>query len=189
MKRLVMIFLIGLVLFVGGFSLLTVYVRGHQAVTTVVPNVSAAAQITHSPNVIDGQPVRFQVPSLGMNLAVIPGYYDTKTGQWTLTRDKVQYAAITPEPNNESGNTFLYGHYRQQVFARLHLIKPGSEAIVTTSNNHVFYYKLRNVSVVNPNDSASIFNYSGKPILTVQTCTGLFFQNRQLFTFDLERVK
>jgi hypothetical protein len=36
---------------------------------------------------------------------------------------------------------------------------------------------------------ATLFEYKGKPILTIQTCSGVWYQNRQLFTFDLERTE
>jgi LPXTG-site transpeptidase (sortase) family protein len=109
----------------------------------------------------------------------------TKT--WTLSLSKVQYAVTTPEPNTTGGNTFIYGHYRKGVFATLHTIQAGAQAVVKTSNGHSFYYQLASERVTNPSDT-SLFNYQGKPILTIQTCSGLFFQNRQLFTFDLVRA-
>ncbi|MCA9324948.1 sortase [Candidatus Saccharibacteria bacterium] len=149
------------------------------------PHVSAA-----QPNkpTISGQPVRFQVPSLKLDLKIVDGYYNKQTGEWSLSRDKVQYATITPKPNNKAGNTFLYGHYRREVFAPLHNIKADAEAIVTTANGHQFHYRLNKVRVVEPTESAGIFDYEGKPILTVQTCTGSFYQDRQLFVFDLVEV-
>jgi LPXTG-site transpeptidase (sortase) family protein len=82
----------------------------------------------------------------------------------------------------------LYGHYRPEVFARLQLIKPGSEAIITTDNGYKFYYKLDHVNIVDPNDT-SLFTYQGTPELTIQTCTGSFFQKRQLFTFTFEKYE
>jgi hypothetical protein len=122
-----------------------------------------------------------------MDLPIIPGYYDKQTQKWTLTLNEVQYATITPEPNDVAGNTFLYGHYRQAVFARLHTIPANAQAIVKTSNGHIFYYQLSGIRVTNPGDD-SVFTYRGAPILTIQTCTGLFFQNRQFFTFSLQKV-
>jgi LPXTG-site transpeptidase (sortase) family protein len=137
---------------------------------------------------ISGHPNHLDIPSLNMSLPIIDGVYNQKTKEWTLTLNKVQYATITPPPNNYSGNTFIYGHYRPEVFARLHTIKPNSLAIITTDNNHKFTYQLTNIVVTNPGDD-TLFTYSGPPELTIQTCTGLFFQNRQLFTFKLVGVQ
>jgi LPXTG-site transpeptidase (sortase) family protein len=187
MNRLKATFALGIVLLVGGYGLL-VYTRNHEATINVAPDVSSAVQLQHSASVIEGDPVRLQIPSLHMDLAVIKGYYSARTKQWTLTNDKVQYATITPKPNSESGDTFLYGHYRREVFANLHTIPTSAIAMVKTSNGHTFYYRLDNVKVVSPQQSASIFNYRGKPLLTLQTCTGLFYQNRQLFTFRFYKV-
>jgi LPXTG-site transpeptidase (sortase) family protein len=136
---------------------------------------------------ISGTPTKLIIPSLGINLPITPGYYNQSTKTWTLTVDKVQYATISAEPNNLEGNTFLYGHARTAVFANLHSIQSNAKALVETSNNHIFYYVLASVQTVSPSNS-SIFSYSGRPILTIQTCTGLFWQNRQFFTFDLVQV-
>ena len=182
------------ILIVGGLVVI-MYSRDKQ--TTVVTAPPTQAQIDSAkatkvavaaPNVVSGDPMSLSIPSLNLNLAVTPGVYNTKTQQWTLTNDKVQYAVVTPEPNTQAGNTFFYGHYRKGVFSTLHTIQAGSEAQVTTSNGKVFTYKLATIKVVSPEDSAAVFSYQGAPILTIQTCTGLLFQNRQLFIFNLEKV-
>ena len=54
----------------------------------------------------------------------------------------VQYAVMTPQPNNQGGNTFMYGHYRRGVFSTLHNIQPGEKAIVRTVDGKTFTYVL-----------------------------------------------
>jgi LPXTG-site transpeptidase (sortase) family protein len=189
-KPIILAAALGLLLLVVGTVTLIAIVRSRENNIVVAPpaHTIPATTAKKASDYIGGNPVRIQIPSLNMDLAIIPGVYNKRTQTWTLTLDKVQYATITPEPNNLSGDTFLYGHYRRNVFAYLHTIHSGAQAIVTTDNGHTFYYQLSSVRVVNPDDSASIFDYKGAPILTVQTCTGLFFQNRQLFTFSLVKV-
>lgn len=136
---------------------------------------------------IAGHPVTLQIPALNIDLAVANGYYNATSKSWTLSSDKAHYATITPEPNNQEGNTFIYGHNRRQVFASLSKIKPGDEVVLKTDNNHTFTYKFVSSYETNPNDD-SLFNYRGAPILTLQTCSGLWYQNRQLFRFDLEKA-
>ena len=94
---------------------------------------------------------------------------------------------MTSRPNTTSGNTFIYGHNRSNVFSRLLKIKPGSVAYVTTDNNQRFIYRLSRSFTTNPNDS-SILYYQGAPILTLQTCSGANFQDRTLFVFELVGV-
>ena len=147
-------------------------------------SVKSQAFIVPRISLIQGEPDELIIPSLNMDLKIIPGYYNARTGTWTLSLSEVQYATITPEPNNLSGNTFLYGHYRSAVFARLHSIQAGAQAIVKTTNGHALYYQLSGIRTTDPNDD-SVFEYSGPPILTIQTCTGVLFQYRQLFTFTL----
>ena len=178
----------GLILLLVGSGLLIHIIRS-QAVsaTNIVAPPSAVTAQQSKPNEIQGQPTELLIPSLNMDLPVIPGYYDARTKAWTLTLSEVQYATITPQPNNLEGNTFLYGHYRQAVFAWLHTIPSGAQAIVKTSNGHTFYYQLASIRTTDPGDD-SVFTYRGKPILTIQTCTGLFFQYRQFYTFNLIKV-
>jgi len=135
------------------------------------------------PTAVTGKPVRIAVPSLKIDLAVIDGNYDKKTGEWTLTLDKAQYATPTVQPNDQGGNTLIYGHYRPEVFAYLHLIKLGAEAQVTTDNGYVFTYTFKSTEALNPRDT-SIFTYQGPPRLTIQTCSGAYMQNRQMYYFD-----
>jgi sortase (surface protein transpeptidase) len=82
----------------------------------------------------------------------------------------------------------MYGHNRVGVLHTLARIKAGAELIVTTDNNHTFTYIFRGAYETSPSDD-SLFAYRGKPILTLQTCSGVFFQNRQMFVFDLEKAQ
>ena len=149
---------------------------------------SAAAPTVELPaQVISGKPVRIQMSSLQIDLAVADGRYDAKDQTWTLSKDKAQYALNTPLANNAEGNTFIYGHNRKGVFKTLNRIKPGDKAVVTTDNGHQFTYTFRAAYETSPSDD-SLFQYHGAPILTVQTCSGLWYQNRQLFTFNFESV-
>ena len=153
---------------------------------SVIANASPA--VTAPPALVSGEPVRIQIPALAIDLPVIDGYYNQNSKTWTLTKDKVQYATITPQPNNRQGNTFLYGHNRPGVFNTLSKIKPGDKVTVTTSNGHALTYIFRTAYETNPNDT-SLFEYRGVPILTIQTCSGIWYQNRQLFTFDLTEAQ
>lgn len=156
--------------------------------TTVAPVNQTIAQAPPEKDIVSGHPNHLDIPSLNMSLAVSDGTFNAKTGQWTLSLDHAHYATISALPNSELGNTFIYGHYRPEVFARLHRIAIGSEATLTTDNGYKFIYKLQNVRETNPKD-ASIFAYQGAPQMTIQTCSGAWFQNRQFFTFSLVRYE
>jgi LPXTG-site transpeptidase (sortase) family protein len=196
-KKLLALNLAGATLLVGGAVMLVLIMRSRAVNIISAPAAStssvvmpAATQLASSTdqNMVSGMPTKVQIPSLGIDLPVIPGYYDAKTGEWTLTTNKVQFATPTAQPNNIGGNTFLYGHARTNIFGSLPKIKAGAQAIVQTDNGHTFYYRLSSTRVVSPADSDSIFKYQGKPILTLQTCVGLLYQNRELLTFNLEQV-
>jgi LPXTG-site transpeptidase (sortase) family protein len=157
------------------------------------PQTSAGPVVTsnnHTNRVplIKGTPVRIQIPSVGIDLKVIPGYYYPSSKSWTLSLNDAQYGAMTAPANNVGGETFIYAHYRKGVFLNLPKIQPGSAVIVTTDNNHIFTYTFRYSRVTQPSDT-SLFTYKGKPILVLQTCSGLWYQNRQLFISDFTEVK
>lgn len=142
---------------------------------------------TQASRLLFGEPVQIDLPSVNISIPVINGFYYKSSNSWSLSTDKAQYATITPMPNNQGGNTFIYGHNRWEVFYRLPKIKMGDEAIVTTKNKHKFIYKLIDVNTTKPDDT-SIFTYKGAPILTLQTCTGMWYENRTLFKFQLVKV-
>lgn len=133
---------------------------------------------------ISGKPNRIVIPSLAIDLDVVDGYYNSGDRSWTLTGDKAQFATITSPANNKEGNTFIYGHNTKKVFAALPGIKPNAEVFVYTDTNHQFTYRFTSSYETSPQDS-SLFTYRGAPRLTLQTCTGLWYQNRSLFTFEL----
>jgi LPXTG-site transpeptidase (sortase) family protein len=200
-KKTFILMIIGASLFVTGTISLVVIIRNHavnivatplhQVVAETVPVATTnntVANNDQSQGYITGMPVRVTIPSLGINLPVIPGYYDAKSQAWTLTTTKVQFATLTSQPNNQSGNTFLYGHARTNLFGKLPKIQAGTEAVVTTDNGHTFYFTLDHTRVVSPSDSDAVLGYAGKPILTLQTCVGLLYQNRELLIFNLARV-
>ncbi|HET6924856.1 MAG TPA: sortase [Candidatus Saccharimonadales bacterium] len=179
--------IVGCLLVAVGLGLF--WLRDNNAFSHAQPAAPVANSTWQAPKAaISGNPVRLQIPSLGMDLPIINGTYSKTTRTWTLTTNKVQYAVNTALPNDTTGDTFLYGHYRPEVFARLHLIKPGATVTVTTDNGHIFTYTYTGYKVIDPSDT-SIFQYQGKPELTIQTCTGLFFEHRQLFHFNYDGVK
>jgi sortase (surface protein transpeptidase) len=144
----------------------------------------AVVAATKADETIQGKPSRLVIPSLNIDVKIADGIYNATTQTWTLSKDKAHYALMTPEPNNQSGNTFIYGHNRSEVFSRLSKLAIGQDAVIYTDNGHVFTYKYRSAYETDPNDS-SLFTYTGAPILTLQTCSGVWYQNRFLMTFDL----
>ena len=136
---------------------------------------------------VSGTPVHISIPSVNIDLQVIPGYYYPQSNSWTLSLNDAQYATMTAPANDKGGLTFIYAHYRLHVFYTLPKVQQGAIATVTTANGHVFTYTFRDSVITNPQDT-SLFTYQGKPILVLQTCTGLWYQNRQLFTFNLTKV-
>jgi LPXTG-site transpeptidase (sortase) family protein len=203
-KKTLFINLVGVSLVIAGAVLLIAIIRSRAVNIVSTPPAHHAAAVTtptqaqsttavstpdHAPQgYITGTPVRINIPSVGIDLPVIPGYYDATSQEWTLTTDKAQFATVTSAPNNQGGNTFIYGHARRNIFGSLPKLRAGAVAIVTTSNGHRFYYTLGSTQIVDPQNANAAIGDSSKPILTLQTCVGLLYQSRELLTFNLARV-
>ena len=171
-----------------GFTPLTEYWRSqHVPRVSASPFIDTTAQVTVKPT-IQGRPVRIEIPSLSIDLPVIDGHYNATRKTWTLSTSKAHYAVMTAPANDAGGNTFIYGHNLPKVFRKLNRIKLEAQAIITTDNGHRFTYSFTGALETVPTDD-TLFHYKGEPILTVQTCSGAWYQNRQLFTFKLESVK
>ncbi len=185
--------LIGLASLLAGFVLLAPFgyfwlqqrALASSATTKFIPLTAPLPD--PKPDMITGKPVSLSIPSVSIAVEVVDGPFNDKTKQWALTLSKAHYALPSMQPNNESGNTLIYGHYRPEVFAYLHLIKPGAELTLVTDNGYRFNYHFREAQTVDPTN-VDIFSYTGKPQLTVQTCTGTYMENRRLYFFDLVDV-
>ncbi|MNP92425.1 Sortase family protein [compost metagenome] len=187
----------------GGLHLVTIGLIGYAITTayaprsTVVAAPPLATQQTQPDKketapafiILSGKPLRLVIPDSGIDLPIDEGFYNETSGSWTLSDSRLQYAMITTQANNHSGNTFIYGHGTDQVLGSLANRTPadGSIAYIHTDTGRVFMYTFQSARSLTPNDT-SVFNYSGPPILTVQTCTGSLSEWRTLFTFKFEKV-
>ncbi|HEY5442810.1 MAG TPA: sortase [Candidatus Saccharimonadales bacterium] len=144
---------------------------------------SSRVQIT------SGLPARIVIPASGVDLPVDQGYYDSTTDSWTLSGYHAQFAMLSTLANNYGGETFIYGHNNNYVFGALRHVTPtpGATALIYTSNGHVFAYTFRSAQSLGPTDTA-ILDYSGPPIMVIQTCTGSLNEWRTMYTFDFSKV-
>jgi len=138
-----------------------------------------------APSVISGTPRHIDAPSVGISLPVADGNYDPSTGNWTLSDDGAFFATPTSPANSDNGNTFIYGHAVQKIFGRLPRLTIGADVTITTDNGYAFTYTYVKSEIVDPTN-VNLFAYQGKPRLTLQTCSGVWSENRQLFYFNLK---
>lgn len=137
--------------------------------------------------VVSGQPAQIDFQSRSIQIDVVPGYYDKNSQQWTTSNDKAHFATVTSIPNNKTGNTFIYGHNRSDVFMRLIDSQLGDTVSIKTDNGHEFKYILTGIHDTNPED-VSYLQPTEKPTLTVQTCSGPMYQFRRMMVFSFVEV-
>ena len=188
LRDLVKAYLLPALILINAYSVGTIWYLHSPAMSkTQASAVPIPAPPPLAQTVKQGIPATLKIPALNIDLPVVDGSYNAADASWTLTEDKAHYANLTVPVNDRQGNTMIYGHNNQHVFAALERLQPGMEAeVVTTAGDH-FYYTFASTFTIRPNDLTS-FNSGGSPRLTLQTCSGAWFENRQMFEFALSRV-
>lgn len=183
---------VGVVVVVCGLAMVAplqyAWLQKERALASASAVVVPAVAPPKKPSVVTGHPVSLRIPSLSVDLPIIDGAYNATNGEWTLSEDKTHYALPSSLPNNESGNTLIYGHNNKLVFGRLYTISPGAEAIITTNNGYRFVYQFTNAEQIKPTNT-TVFIYDGAPRLTLQTCSGYYMQNRHMHYFTFVRYE
>ena len=195
MKKILPIILvcISVALIVGGAIILNGYGISERVQAEAIANASktpamAIDQSTITAEAVQGTPVHVEVSQVGVNIGVEKGYYNANNGKWTLSDTSAFYGTMTAPANSQTGNTFIYGHNANDIFGNLRDVQIGAEAIVTTDNGYKFYYTLQSFKAVSPNDVSLIQN-TEIPTLTLQTCSGSWYQFRTLYTFTFNRYE
>lgn len=135
--------------------------------------------------VLQGKPVQFSATRLGINLPIYDGAYTATSNDWTLRDGAVFFAAMTAEPNNAKGSTFLYGHNNASALAPLANIAAGDQATVKTSNGYTFTYAYSYDEIITPDIVDVLYEKPHMPRLVVMTCEGIWSKERRLMYFDL----
>jgi LPXTG-site transpeptidase (sortase) family protein len=173
-----------------GSSYIINYVRELNTHTNSAPQI-VTTQTAPQPakNQATAYPTNVSIPTVNLSVDVDPGYYDAASQTWTLSDTAAFFATISTPPNSVSGDTYIYGHNRGNVFNPLNNAAIGTTATVKTTDNKTYTYKLSAVHDVKPDDASWLLGYKGKPILTLQTCAGFWDQYRRLFVFDFVSVE
>jgi LPXTG-site transpeptidase (sortase) family protein len=145
-----------------------------------VQNVKVATVVDHT----FGKPVWVSIPRLSLGVNVEAGSSDRDGRKWTLSWTKAYYATVSAIPNDLAGNTVIYGHNVKEVFGRTEDLKIGDRLFIRTDKGLLVTYRFFSSFDVDPSDT-SIFDYQGKPIVTLITCSGILDQKRRLMQFEL----
>lgn len=122
-----------------------------------------------------GMPVRLRLPSVSLDLLVVPAY---KTGsRWPTTSRGISYLASSPLPG-EIGNSIFYGHNWSRILGQLKNSRPGDPLAIVYSDGRTNTFTIQEVKTVGPN-ATEILDPADFPQITLYTCTG-FLDTRRL---------
>ena len=118
-------------------------------------------------------PVALSLPRLGISLQIKEGAY--AAGRWTLDNVHAFYArANTP---------LIYGHAIREVFLGLHNATKNELLYITNDKSQKLAFRLTTTRVVTPSTIA-LLNEKKARTLFLLTCTGPYFESRQVFEFS-----
>jgi LPXTG-site transpeptidase (sortase) family protein len=163
-------------------------VHSTQPAVGITRSVEVSTSTSAAQPSAQGVPRHISIPNLNIEVPVQDGYYDIKTGKWTLSEEAAFFATPTDIANSKQGNTFIYGHNSNRIFGKLLQIKPGTQATVVADTGAQFTYTFTSTKAVDPTDTG-VLQYSGTPRLMLQTCSGSWNQTRQIFYFNLTSYK
>lgn len=156
-------------------------VNSNQATTHQPPQEAQPTQIRQ---VIDSNPQQIVIPDLSIDVKLLPGDYDHATGRWNISDETAFFASVTDPDNLSVGNNlFIYGHNSRNIFANLPFIQHDTKIYLNTSDGKSIEFSLIESRIVEPTE-AGILDYDGTPRLILQTCTGLFNQQRFIAYFQ-----
>jgi LPXTG-site transpeptidase (sortase) family protein len=125
-----------------------------------------------SKTIINNQaPTNIKIPKLNLDLAISPSRI--KDNNWEVFNDRVAWLSTSSIPGR--GNSILYAHNTQGLFANLYKLKTGDEIDIFVDDKWIAFY-VTQTKRINPTDIASIT--SDKNRLTIYTCDGAFDKKR-----------
>jgi LPXTG-site transpeptidase (sortase) family protein len=153
---------------------------------SMVAEIAEAKLDNRAQSKIQGMPTRIIIPSLSIDLPVVPQSYNNATKTWPVSPTNANYASNTAQVNNTSAETLIYGHNNHRVFGPVLNMKQGDIVYVYTDNNHVFKYSYQNSQDITPT-KLSIFDDMAKAPagLKLITCDGPNFEYRHLMSLKL----
>ena len=183
-------------LYVLLFSVPVVYSLQQQSTETAgidnnqyLSEIVTAEPESVEPEAITGNPVRLEIPAVGIDLPIVDGEYDSESDTWTLSTTAVHFANMTSPINNQAGHSLIYGHNNRDLLAPTRDIAENDVLIIHTDNDLAFRYIYTGDELVDPTDTSLFDQETGKPHITLLTCEGLFYEHRRLMNFEFVEVE
>jgi len=170
---------LGIITLIAGFWLIKKPVVKKQSLSAPISYLIASLSAQNQPIKIDPQfsytqvniqnnsPERIIIPSLNIDLpvvgaAIIDGFWQTST-------DSASFGLGSAYPG-KAGNTVVFAHALENLFANLGYIQPEASIYLLTKNKW-FNYKVKSVRTVLPTEIEVIAPTNDKT-LTLYTCAG-----------------
>ena len=126
-------------------------------------------------------PTRVQIANAQIDLPLTGSM--EQQGIWEVSEDGANFAINTAIPNDQSGNTVIFGHDRPHLFRNIHNLKPGDEIKVYGADK-VYVYTMDGSKIVSPSD-ISVMQQTKTATLTLITCDGWLSKDRYVVTAKL----
>lgn len=129
---------------------------------------------------VKNKPMLF-IKSAGITLPIFPS--EIKNFKMQTTEKGVSYL-LGSGKIGQKGNSVLYAHNWNSLFAKLSRVKPGDQIIIITKEGKKFVYAAEYSQVVTP-DQVYVLNTTTDARLTLFTCAGFLDSKRLVVTASL----
>lgn len=130
-------------------------------------------------------PEQIEIAKLGLVLNVYS--QPLANGTWNVSLNGANYAEGTSTIKPSGGNVGVFGHNSQGIFGKIVELSEGDN-IAIYSGKYKANYTVTESFTANPED-IDVFYGTDKPILTLVTCDGAFFEKRYIIRARLEEVE
>lgn len=122
-------------------------------------------------------PVRIVIPSLSVDLPIVEA--NVLNGYWEISETSASHGVGSANPG-EVGNTVIFAHAREGLFAPLRDIKKNSPIYILTKE-HWHRYRVVETKLVDPNQT-EVIAPTADETLTLYTCSGFLDSKRLIVT-------
>ena len=135
-----------------------------------------------------GKPVYITISSVGIELEVKEGVYDSDKLEWSIDDGYAYWANLSDEPSLNLGNSLVYAHNKGNAFYFLKDLEYGDLISLKTEKGYTLVYQYVESRIVGPYDD-DLFTWDDGNFLTLLTCYGFGSTQRKLYISEFIEYK
>jgi len=187
-KRLVLWRLLLVYIFIAAAATFLVLSRTKTSVDNIQLSEISSTATEEDKQIVTDQPRRLVIQKIDLDLDIVIEKIDTDLKTWVVHDGVANFADGTAMPNDQSGMSFIYGHARKGMFARLGELAAGDSILIYGETGLVFKYVVNETRIVAADATEFLDETYDQPTLVLATCHGWLSQKRLLVEANFVEV-